>query len=264
MELPLISETGRISCYDVLACLLIGFQSFCDYWGISLAGSAIALSDKELHKKPAWYQESVAALENALKRLGKYRTIESITALDSAYDVLQRVEDCNNAEKVELIHKALEHFSRAFAHEPSRGIAGAHKWYALALMKLKEVDKKHKLVPKADATIVDHLQQACELGRKTPLLGIFLVSTTLRRRSMLMPINVSRRLRKLRHLSVANSFFVGESLHKLGQSEEAKNWLQKAVALPIMSDADGKARIKAKEVLSMAFKQQELPNENDF
>ncbi|KHN83250.1 hypothetical protein Tcan_11112 [Toxocara canis] len=54
------------------------------------AATVVALTDKQLLKKPEWYQHAVLRLEKTLKQTSKYGYIQSEEILDEAYDVLLR------------------------------------------------------------------------------------------------------------------------------------------------------------------------------
>lgn len=57
---------------------------------VAAAAAGVALTDKELSKKPEWYKDAVLKLENSLKKTGKYRPIGSRETLDNAHDIFQR------------------------------------------------------------------------------------------------------------------------------------------------------------------------------
>uniref|UniRef100_A0A1I7XLL4 TPR_REGION domain-containing protein n=1 Tax=Heterorhabditis bacteriophora TaxID=37862 RepID=A0A1I7XLL4_HETBA len=120
--------------------------------GVQLGATAIALSDKELSKKPEWYQNAVRSLEYSIIKLSKYGYIQSQETLDEAHEVLLKVADVHSTEihwrlarvliekaeltkcgeqKKHLLHEAKEHAKKALAVEPSKGCAGAHKWQVL-------------------------------------------------------------------------------------------------------------------------------------
>lgn len=54
------------------------------------AAAVVALSDKELAKKPHWYQNVVYSLEDSLNKLGKCKPIENLEVLDKAQDIFIR------------------------------------------------------------------------------------------------------------------------------------------------------------------------------
>lgn len=57
---------------------------------VQLGAAGVALTDKQLSKKPDWYQNAVKDLEESLKKLGKYSYIESQEVLDHAEEVFTR------------------------------------------------------------------------------------------------------------------------------------------------------------------------------
>lgn len=56
--------------------------------------------------------------------------------------------------------------NKALQLETSQGLAGAHKWYAIALIRLKQVDKDNKHLKNADKEIIKHLETAVKLDSK--------------------------------------------------------------------------------------------------
>ena len=57
---------------------------------VQLGAAGVALTDKELGKRPEWYQNAVKSLEQTLKATGKYGFIESEAKLNEAEETLKR------------------------------------------------------------------------------------------------------------------------------------------------------------------------------
>jgi putative NADH-flavin reductase len=57
---------------------------------LQLGAAAVALTDKQLNKKPDWYKKEVLALEDSLKRLSTYAYIESEEVLNTAEENFNR------------------------------------------------------------------------------------------------------------------------------------------------------------------------------
>lgn len=57
---------------------------------VQMGAAAVALSDKQLGKKPDWYQSDVRSLEEALKKLSTYQHIENPEILDQAQESLKK------------------------------------------------------------------------------------------------------------------------------------------------------------------------------
>lgn len=64
--------------------ILVGLGS------VQLGAATVALTDKQLSKKPEWYQLDVRALEESIKNLSRYSYIENETTLASAEENLTR------------------------------------------------------------------------------------------------------------------------------------------------------------------------------
>ena len=71
-------------------------------------------------------------------------------------------------KKAELLHDAVKHAKSALANEGAEGISGAHKWYAIALLRLSEVDAAVRKDATNGAKVLDHLQRACKLDGNDP------------------------------------------------------------------------------------------------
>src|SRR4051812_47928189 len=70
--------------------------------------------------------------------------------------------------------KAVEHCQKALATEPAKGCAGAHKWYALAIGKLAQVDHKLGKVVNAAEEAKKHLERAVQIDPKDAYAWLYL------------------------------------------------------------------------------------------
>ncbi|KAK0410130.1 hypothetical protein QR680_004964 [Steinernema hermaphroditum] len=238
---------------------------------VQVAATAVAISDADLKKKPEWYQHAVASLEESLKKLSTVAYIESEETLNAAHDVLQRVRDIDNSEilwryarvlveqaelskcpnkKLELLHEAKTYAKKAVALEPAKGCAGAHKWYAIAVTKLAQLDKKASA---SDA--VEHLDRATKISPKDPyawhLLGVAYYNQK-KYSEAIQSFNKAEGIKA--EFSAANLYYLGDSLKHAGQKKEAVEALKKCLSAPNKNKADGKGKLEAKKVLSVDFK----------
>ena len=87
---------------------------------LQIGAAAVALTDKQLSKKPDYYQADVRALEEAFSKLAKYSYIESegeplvcrliftlSETLNAAEDLLKRFADSNNPEILWRLARAI-------------------------------------------------------------------------------------------------------------------------------------------------------------
>uniref|UniRef100_A0A1I7ZAL5 TPR_REGION domain-containing protein n=1 Tax=Steinernema glaseri TaxID=37863 RepID=A0A1I7ZAL5_9BILA len=240
---------------------------------VQVAATAVAISDADLKKKPEWYQHAVASLEESLKKLSTVAYIESEETLNAAHDVLQRVRDVDNTEilwryarvlveqaelskcphkKLELLEEAKVYAKKALALEPAKGSAGAHKWYAIAVTKLAQVDKKASA---SDA--VEHFERATKLAPKDPFAWHLLGVAYYNQKKYTEAIQSFNKAEGIKSgFSPANLFYLGDSLKHAGQKKEAVEVLKKCLAAHTKNKADGRGKLEAKKVLSVDFKLQ--------
>jgi tetratricopeptide (TPR) repeat protein len=246
---------------------------------VQFGAAAVALSDKQLNKKPDWYKNAVVSLEESLKKLSSYAFIESPETLDSAEAALKKVADIENteilwrlarvyAEKAELtknpdqqlklLKEAASYAKKALALEPSSGSAGAHKWYAIILCHLLHVDKK---VPKnhisdLKADVKKHLERATEIDSKDPFSWFLLGRVHFENKDYKEAINYFEKAEGLRSkFSAANLYYIGECQRHLGKKSDAVETLKSALVLAAKNKHDGKAKSEAKRVLLSSLKQ---------
>ena len=250
--------------------------------GVQLAGTAVvALSDKELGKKPEWYQIAVRSLEDSLKKLSKYGYIESPSTLDEAHEALTKVADIHNteiqwriarvlvekaalskneAEIVHLLHEAKDHAKKALAVEPATGSAGAHKWYGIILAKLAKLEKK----PSYDDEALKHFQKASEIDKKDPyalhLLGVQHYHAK-SYKDAIVAFNKAEAIKA--GFSASNLYYLGAALKAEGKKQEAIEKLKASIQTLPRNGPDGKARSSAKvALLKLGLKPEEFEVED--
>ncbi|CAD6186591.1 unnamed protein product [Caenorhabditis auriculariae] len=219
-------------------------------------GAVVMLTDKELSRKPEWYQQDVRSLENALKKLSRYGYIESESVLNEALAALEKVSNFGSSEiqwrlarvytekarltkdhatKSSLLHKAQESAKRALASEGSLGCAGAHKWYAISATDLAHVDKKK---PPAST-------------QRIPTLSIFLASNFFNKKDFKGAIDALEKAEGIKaRFSAANLYYLGAAQRAAGKKDDAISTLKQAMDVPGKYSCDGKARSQAKLLLA--------------
>ncbi|CAD5229856.1 unnamed protein product [Bursaphelenchus xylophilus] len=244
---------------------------------LQLGAAGVALTDKQLGKKPAWYQDAVKSLESSLKELGKSSYIESEEVLTHAEEVFTRVVDLDNphilwrlgrtfaekaefvhdpVKKVELLKKAVELTNKAIQLEGSNGLSGAHKWYAISAARLLSVDKKAVKDPKhTQEQIWAHLKKATELNPKDAYAFLHLGIAHFEKKEYKEALAAFKKADELRQNTPQILFHLGEALRVSKQKQEAIDTLKKAVASYSRNKFDRKAKSDAKRVLLTSLKQ---------
>uniref|UniRef100_A0AC34R8I0 Regulator of microtubule dynamics protein 1 n=1 Tax=Panagrolaimus sp. JU765 TaxID=591449 RepID=A0AC34R8I0_9BILA len=256
---------------------------------VQMGAAAVALTDKQLSKKPDWYQNGVKTLEESLKKLSTYAFIDSTETLDTAEHILYKVHDIENtellwrlarvlaekadmtkneAEKKKLLHEAAKYAKKAIALEPGTGSAGAHKWYAYILCNLLKVEKHCKKDAKQlEEKVLVHLEKAAKLDPKDPftlhLLGIHLFHN----KDYKEAIKNFEKAESIKpNFSAANLYYLGETQRHLGKKAEATATLKKVLTLPTKYKFDSKAKSEAKRTLMVNLKQklEDIEPKSDF
>ncbi|VDM66793.1 unnamed protein product [Strongylus vulgaris] len=129
------------------------------------------------------YRKDVIALEHSLESLGRHGFNTSQSTVEQAYETLKKYEDLKNAEvqwrlaralvekafwsrdlneKMRLLHEAHDMAKQAITLAGDSNCAGAHKWYAIVLHRLEDLDKK------ADhyTEMVKHLEMAAKFDKE--------------------------------------------------------------------------------------------------
>ncbi|KAI3422201.1 hypothetical protein GPALN_012732 [Globodera pallida] len=250
----------------------------CGGVGLSAVGVA-AIPDADSKKKPGWYPGTVHHLEKILKELSTYAYIENNDVLDDAKDILMRCENVNNCEiswrlgraltekgdlfsvvdaenRLEYFSKAIPHFQKAFTLEPKNGSAGAHKWYAISLKRLKKVTSRHPYVKNADKEILEHLEKAHKLDPKDAitchLLGVQYFEKG-RLSEALKLFQTAEELKK--EYFPANVYYLGLVQHKQNKRDEALATMKKVLQVHAKNKYDRKAKGDARAILYQKYKQ---------
>ncbi|KAF7637317.1 TPR_REGION domain-containing protein [Meloidogyne graminicola] len=240
---------------------------------VSIPGNVVqSWSDSELKKKPSWYQETVHKLEHVVRKLSLYSYIEDPSLLDDASDILQRVENVNNCEifwrlgrvfveqanllpnkaieeRKELLEKAIIRLNKALQLETSQGLAGAHKWYAIALIRLKQVDKDNKHLKNADKEIIKHLETAVKLDSKDAFSYHFLGVQYFYVGNNEAALKNLKKAEDLKPGYSANQTYLGMALAMNNKKEEAIAIMKKALQGNSKNRADRKAKVIARAFL---------------
>ncbi|VDO24555.1 unnamed protein product [Haemonchus placei] len=66
--------------------------------GVQVCAAGVALTDKQLSRKPDWYQKDVHALEDSLKKLGRHGFNTSPSAVNESYETLKKYAHISNVE----------------------------------------------------------------------------------------------------------------------------------------------------------------------
>jgi len=233
------------------------------------------LTDAQLNKKPYWYKETVIELEDVLKKLSQYSPIESRDVLEKAYDTLIRVQDQNHVEvywriarvlveKAELssghdqehlLHEAVDYAKKAMAVAPAGGSAGAHKWYALALGKLVQVDHKLAKTVKADEEMTHHFERAVKLDPKDAYAWFFLGRQHYHRKDYREALKCFQKGEEVKPgFSAANLYHLGDTLVREGKKEEGVEALKRAANFHNQCMLDNKGKNLARGKLTQSFK----------
>ncbi|KJH40693.1 tetratricopeptide repeat protein [Dictyocaulus viviparus] len=245
--------------------------------GLQFCATAICLSDKELSKKPKWYQKDVLELETSLKTLGRRGFTDSPTVLSEAFDTLKKFSDFSNVEvqwrlaracveksvfskcvkeKTNLLHEAVEYAKKAFALDLDNHCAGAHKckgvfkhaifMYAIALSMLQDIDKK------ADRTadIIKHFELASEIDSNDAYTCHLLGVVHYRKKNYEEALSLFEKAEKIKEkFSVRNLYYMGLTLQDTGKTKEAIRSYIAAYKLRPSSEYDIMARSQAKAKL---------------
>jgi tetratricopeptide (TPR) repeat protein len=242
---------------------------------LQLGAAAVALTDKQLGKKPEWYKNSVLSLEHSLKTLSKYSYIESEEVLNHAEESLQRFVDLNDPEilwrlartfaekaelikcpkkKSELLHQAVHLAEKAVVSKASS--AQAHKWLAISNERLIAVDKKASKNASLPEKIFNHLKRATELDSNDPFTWHLLGVAQYKKKEYKDAIASFQKAESVKpNFSASNLFYLGDSQRLTGSKAEATETLKKAFNTPSKNKFDGKAKSEAKRILTTKLKQ---------
>ncbi|KAL3084172.1 hypothetical protein niasHT_039298 [Heterodera trifolii] len=250
------------------------------FGGVGLSAVvAAAIPDVELKNKPDWYQETVHRLEKTLKKLSTYAYIENSDILEDAKDILMRCENVNNCEiswrlgralsekgdlfsvvdsenRIEYFAKAIPHFQKAFTLEPKNGSAGAHKWYAITLKRLRLITSQHPYVKNANKEVIEHLEKAHQIDPKDAitchLLGVEYFENGRYDEAMKL-FQAAEEIKK--DFFPSNVYYIGLIQHKQNKREEAMDTMKKVLKMHAKNKYDRKAKANARALLYLKYKQ---------
>uniref|UniRef100_A0A914YV82 Regulator of microtubule dynamics protein 1 n=1 Tax=Panagrolaimus superbus TaxID=310955 RepID=A0A914YV82_9BILA len=171
----------------------------------------------------------------------------------------------NKEEKRTLFLEALEYAEKALKNEEAPGCFGAHKWYAIIINYVGEIEGTKSQIKKSYDMKV-HLERALELNPRDAttwhILGVWHFTfadmsgvTRLAAKTIFGTPPSSTYEEALRHFEHAeslqpgfykdNSFYLGETYDRLGKKEKALEFYKKAFYAPIISVDDKDAHEKA-------------------
>ncbi|EPB71535.1 tetratricopeptide repeat protein [Ancylostoma ceylanicum] len=245
--------------------------------GVQLCAAGVALTDKQLAKKPECslrmrgyllrYRKDVHALVVSLKKLGRHGFNTSPAALNEAYETLKKYEDLSNLdvlwrlarvltekaffckcpkEKAHLLHEAKEYALKALSLEGENRCAGAHKWYAIILYRLEDVDKK------ADYSeeVIKHLEMAADLDKEDAYTAHLLGIAHHKKRNYAEAVAAFEKAEKIKaRFSPCNLYYMGAALYAMGKKEEAIKNLIAAYRAHAHNEHEIKARSEARGML---------------
>ncbi|CAI4221467.1 unnamed protein product [Auanema sp. JU1783] len=220
--------------------------------------------------------------------------------IDNAYGLLARYKnsDCSEllwrlarvlcekgklsrdpAEKKKLMYEAYEVVQNALKHEPIEGCFGAHKWYAILLDYIGEIEGNKSRIEKS-YLVREHLENAVKLYDKDAttwhILGIWHFSfadmgyaTRLVAKTIFGTPPSSTYEEALHYFLKAeeiesgfystNTFYIAEVYDRLGKKEEATEYYKKAFKMPVVTADDNIIHKKAFDKLrKLGIKEREL------
>ncbi|PIO72793.1 tetratricopeptide repeat protein [Teladorsagia circumcincta] len=235
--------------------------------GVQICAAGVALTDKELAKKPEWYRKDVLALEDSLKKLGRHGFNTSPSAVNNAYETLKKYAHISNVEvhwrmaralleksyftkcpteRAHLVHEAKDCAKKALSFETDKPSAGAHKWYAIALSNLEEIDSK------ADhsAEILKHLEHAANIDKEDAYTVFLLGVAHYKKKNYSEALTHFQKAETMRkHFSSSNLYYMGMAYHASGNKEEAiKHFIDSYKVRP-KNEHELKSRALAKTML---------------
>uniref|UniRef100_A0A915LF70 CPL domain-containing protein n=1 Tax=Meloidogyne javanica TaxID=6303 RepID=A0A915LF70_MELJA len=215
-------------------------------------------------------------IDNAYGILRRYRSSENSELLWRLARVIceQGKQSKNVEEKNRLFREAFEIIEKALKCEPAKGSFGTHKWYAILLNIVSELDGDKAQLSKA-VEVRNHFERALELD---PLdattwhsLGVWhysFANLSISQRFLAgifysRPPN-STYVEALRHFEnaeaikpgfySANNYYMGLTLEQMNRPDEAKVQFILAFIAPVISMDDGEIHKKAFDHLHKKYK----------
>ncbi|KAK6055589.1 tetratricopeptide repeat protein [Cooperia oncophora] len=235
--------------------------------GVQMCAAGVALTDKQLSKKPEWYRKDVLALEDTLKRMGRHGYNTSPMLVNDAYETLKKYAHISNieihwrmaralieksyftkcpTEREHLVHEAKECAKKALSFETEKPCAGAHKWYAIALSAVDELN------PKADHSteIVKHLEIAVSLDQDDAYAAFLLGVAHYKKKNYEEALSHFQKAESIKsNFSTSNLYYMGMAHHSSGNKEEARKCFIASYKLHAHNEHELKSRALAKAML---------------
>jgi len=149
----------------------------------------------------------------------------------------------------------MDYAKKALAVEPSTGNAGAHKWYALALGKLVQVDHKLAKAVRADEEMTRHLEKSVKLDPKDAYAWFFLGHQHYQRKDYKEALKCFQKGEEVKPgFSAINLYHLGDTLVHEGKKEEGLAVLIRAANFHCQSMLDNKGKVMARGKLTQSHK----------
>ncbi|KAK6726419.1 hypothetical protein RB195_004626 [Necator americanus] len=213
--------------------------------------------------------------------------------IDNAYNILKKFasSDCSellwrlarvicekaklskdNLEKSTLMREAFAVVEKAIEKESKEGCFGAHKWYAILLNYIGELDGNKARIQNS-YEVRKHLERALEICSSDAttwhILGVWHFSfadlgyaTRLVAKTIFAEPPTSTYENALQHFLKAeeisprfystNTYYIGETLEKMGNKTEAMKYFKDAFKMPVVTADDSSIHQKAYEKLRKA------------
>ncbi|XGW21910.1 hypothetical protein V3C99_004682, partial [Haemonchus contortus] len=213
--------------------------------------------------------------------------------IDNAYSILKRwgSSDCsellwrlarvlcekaklskNKEDRERLMYEAFAVVQKALDKEPKDGCFGAHKWYAILLDYIGEIEGTKSRLQKS-YEVKEHLERALQICSNDAttwhILGIWHLSfadmgyaTRLAANAFFATPPSSTYEQALQHFLKAeeisprfystNTYYIGEVYEKMGNKDEAIKYYKEAFRMPVVSADDRSVHQKAHEKLRKA------------
>ncbi|ETN72592.1 hypothetical protein NECAME_13822 [Necator americanus] len=205
--------------------------------------------------------------------------------IDNAYNILKKFasSDCSellwrlarvicekaklskdNLEKSTLMREAFAVVEKAIEKESKEGCFGAHKWYAILLNYIGELDGNKARIQNSYEVTVISLGSLClisfgvwhfsfaDLGYATRLVAktIFAEPPTSTYENALQHFLKAEEISP--RFYSTNTYYIGETLEKMGNKTEAMKYFKDAFKMPVVTADDSSIHQKAYEKLRKA------------
>ncbi|PIO54841.1 hypothetical protein TELCIR_23784 [Teladorsagia circumcincta] len=189
--------------------------------------------------------------------------------IDNAYSILKSK---NKADREALMYEALAVVQKALEKEPKDGCFGAHKWYAILLDYVGEIEGNKSRLQKS-YKVKEHLERALQICSSDAttwhILGMWHFSfadmsytTRLVAKAVFATPPSSTYDQALHYFLKAeeispgfystNMYYIGEVYEKMGNRDEAMKYYKDAFKMPVVTADDQSIHQKAHEKLRKA------------